>query len=69
MWYILFNACGSDSLMPVDGRYSLQRVHAEAQKHYERMTKFKGSFSLEYGIGKNIKSINTSQFKIVGIRQ
>ena len=64
MWYILFNACGSDSLTVVDGRYSLQRVHAEAKKHYEKMAKFKGSFSNEYGIGKNIKSINASQFKI-----
>lgn len=64
MWYVLFNECGTDSLLPVDGRYSLQRVHAEAKKHYERMAKFKGSFSMEYGIGKNIKSINSSQFKI-----
>ena len=64
MWYVLFNACGSDSLIMVDGRYSLQRVHSEAQKHYEKMAKFKGSFSNEYGIGKNIKSINASQFKI-----
>lgn len=64
MWYILFNACGSDSLMPIDGRYSLQRVHAEAQKHYERMVKFKGYFPIEYGIGKDIKTINEKQFKI-----
>ena len=64
MWYVLFNACGSDSLLPIDGRYSLQRVHAEAKKHYERMAKFKGSFSTEYGIGKNIKTINSSQFKV-----
>ena len=64
MWYILFNACGSDSLLPVDGRYSLQRVHNEAQKHYEKMAKFKGSFSNEYGIGENIQSINARQFKI-----
>lgn len=64
MWYILFNACGSDSLVPVDGRLSLSNVHNEAKKHYERMTKFKGSFPIEYGIGKNIKSINVSQFKI-----
>ena len=42
MWYILFNACGSDSLLPVDGRYSLQRVHNEAQKHYEKMAKTSG---------------------------
>lgn len=39
-------------------------MHNEAKKHYERMAKFKGSFSIEYGIGKNIKSINASQFKI-----
>ena len=64
MWYILFNACGSDSLLPVDGRCSLQRAHIEAKKHYEKMAKFKGSFSNEYGIGKNIKSINEKQFKI-----
>ena len=64
MWYVLFNACGTDSLLPVDGRLSLNNVHSEAKKHYERMAKFKGSFSIEYGIGKNIKSINASQFKI-----
>ena len=64
MWYILFNACGSDSLLLVDGRYSSQRVHNEAKNHYDKMKKFKGSFSSEYGIGKNIKSINASQFKI-----
>ena len=64
MWYVLFNECGTDSLLPVDGRCSLQRVHAEAKKHHERMAKFKGSFSMEYGIGKNIKSINASQFKV-----
>lgn len=64
MWYILFNACGSDSLLPVDGRLSLNNVHNEAKKHYEKMAKFKGSFSNEYGIGKNIKLINASQFKI-----
>ena len=66
MWYILFNACGSDSLLTVDGRYNLQRVHNEAQQHYERMVKFKGSFSNEYGIGKSINSINEKQFKIGG---
>jgi len=65
MWYILFNDCGSDSLLPVDGRLSLNNVHSEAKKHYERMAKFKGSFSVEYGIGKNIKSINERQFKII----
>ena len=64
MWYVLFNACGSDSLLPVDGRLSLNSVHNEAQKHYDKMVKFKGSFSTEYGIEKNIKSINASQFKI-----
>lgn len=64
MWYILFNACGSDSLTIVDGRYSLQRVHNEAKAHYDKMVKFKGSFSNEYGIGKSIKSINEKQFKI-----
>ena len=65
MWYVLFNACGSDSLLPVDGRLSLNNVHSEAKKHYERMAKFKGSFPVEYGIGKNIKSINERQFKII----
>lgn len=64
MWYVLFNACGTDSLLPVDGRLSLNNVHNEAKKHYERMAKFKGSFSIEYGIGKNIKTINSSQFKV-----
>lgn len=64
MWYILFNACGSDSLLPVDGRLSLSNVHNEAKKHHERMVKFKGSFPIEYGIGKNIKSINETQFKV-----
>lgn len=64
MLYVLFNACGSDSLLPVDGRLSLDNVHNEARKHYERMAKFKGSFANEYGIGKDIKSINEKQFKI-----
>ena len=64
MWYILFNTCGSDSLLPLDGRLSLNNVHNEAKKHYEKMSKFKGSFSNEYGIGKNIKTINEKQFKI-----
>ena len=64
MQYIKFNECGSDSLLPIDGRLSLNNVHSEAKKHYERMAKFKGSFSMEYGIGKNIKSINQKQFKI-----
>lgn len=64
MWYIVFNSCGSDSLLPVDGRLSLNSVHNEAKKHYECMAKFKGSFSTEYGIGKSIKSINASQFKV-----
>jgi hypothetical protein len=52
MWYVLFNACGSDSLLPIDGRLSLNNVHNEAKKHYEKMAKFKGSFSMEYGIVK-----------------
>ena len=64
MWYILFNDTGSDSLLPVDGRLSLNNVHIEAKKHYDKMVKFKGSFSNEYGIGKSIKTINDSQFKI-----
>lgn len=64
MWYVLFNSCGSDSLLPIDGPLSLNNVHNEAKKHYERMAKFKGPFSMEYGIGKNIKSINASQFKV-----
>lgn len=64
MWYVLFNACGSDSLLPIDGRLSLANVHNEARKHHERMTKFKGSFTNEYGIGKDIKSINEKQFKV-----
>ena len=64
MWYVLFNTCGSDSSLPIDGRLSLNNVHNEAKKHCERMAKFKGSFSIEYGIGKNIKTINSSQFKV-----
>ena len=64
MLYVLFNDVGSDSLLPVDGRLSLNNVHNEAKKHYDKMVKFKGSFSNEYGIGKSIKSINASQFKI-----
>ena len=64
MKIVLFNDMGSDSLLYVDGRLSLNNVHNEAKKHYDKMVKFKGSFSMEYGIGKNIKSINTSQFKI-----
>ncbi len=64
MWYVLFNVCGSDSVLHIDGRLSLNNVHNEAQKHYDKMVKFKGSFSNEYGIGKSIKSINASQFKI-----
>ena len=64
MKYILFNDCGSDSLLPIDGRLSLANIHIEAKKHYDKMVKFKGSFSNEYGIGKSIKSINEKQFKI-----
>ena len=64
MKIVLFNDIGSDSVLPIDGRLSLNNVHNEAKKHYERMVKFKGSFSNEYGIGKSIKSINASQFKI-----
>ena len=36
----------------------------ENQEFLNKMKKFKGSFSNEYGIGKSIKSINASQFKI-----
>lgn len=64
MQYIKFNECGSDSLLPIDGRLKLDNVHIEAKKHYDKMVKFKGSFSSEYGIGKSIKSINASQFKM-----
>ena len=65
MKIVLFNDCGSDSLLYVDGRLSLNNVHVEAKKHYDKMVKFKGSFSNEYGIGKSIKSINEKQFKIL----
>ena len=64
MKIVLFNSIGSDSLLYVDGRLSLNNVHIEAKKHYDKMVKFKGSFSNEYGIGKRIKSINSSQFKV-----
>jgi hypothetical protein len=64
MKIVLFNDIGSDSLLYVDGRLSLNNVHMEAKKHYDKMVKFKGSFSNEYGIGKSIKSINEKQFKI-----
>ena len=64
MKIVLFNDIGSDSFLYVDGRYSLQRVHDEAKKHYDKMVKFKGSFSNEYGIGKSIKSTNANQFRI-----
>ena len=65
MKIVLFNDIGSDSLLYVDGRLSLNNVHNEAKKHYDKMVKFKGSFSNEYGIGKDIKTINEKQFKIV----
>ena len=64
MKIVLFNDIGSDSVLYVDGRLSLTDTHIEAKKHYAKMVKFKGSFSNEYGIGKNIKSINDKQFKI-----
>ena len=64
MKIVLFNDIGSDSLLYVDGRLSLANIHIEAKKHYDKMVKFKGSFSNEYGIGKSIKTINEKQFKI-----
>lgn len=67
MTYIIcFNATGSDSICYVDGRKSLSAVHAQAMKHYKVMKKFKGTFSHQYGIGKDVKpsQVNSQQFVI-----
>ena len=46
MWYILFNACGSDSLLPVDGRFSLNNVHNEAKNIMTKWLNLKDHFLL-----------------------
>ena len=65
-WIICFNECCSDSITCVDGRKSIHSVHAAAIDHYNKMKKFKGSFSHQYGIGKGVKpsQVNSKQFTI-----
>ena len=69
MWIICFNECGSDSITYVDGRKSIDAVHDAAMKHYNKMKKFKGCFSHQYGIGMksskaSLSKVNTKQFTI-----
>lgn len=65
-YIICFNATGSDSITYVDGRKSIESVHEQAIKHYNAMKKLKGSFSHQYGIGKNVlpSQVNSKQFVI-----
>ena len=70
-YIICFNSTGSDSITYVDGRKSIESVHEQAMKHYNAMKKLKGSFSHQYGIGKNVKGsivtpsqVNEKQFTI-----
>ena len=65
-YIICFNSCGSDSIIYVDGRKSINAVHDAAMKHYNTMKKLKGSFSHQYGIGKGVKpsQVNEKQFVI-----
>ena len=65
-YIICFNSCGSDSITYVDGRKSIDAVHDQAIDHYNKIKKFKGSFSHQYGIGKGVKpsQVNTQQFTI-----
>ena len=65
-YIICFNACGSDSITFVDGRKSIDAVHDAAIDHYNKMKKFKGSFSHQYGIGEGVKpsQVNEKQFTI-----
>ena len=65
-YIICFNAIGSDSITYVDGRKSIDAVHDVAIDHYNKMKKFKGIFSHQYGIGKGVKpsQVNEKQFTI-----
>lgn len=65
-YIICFNATGSDSITYVDGRKSIDSVHEAAIDHYNKMKKFKGSFSHQYGIGKGVlpSKVNEKQFTI-----
>lgn len=65
-YIICFNATGSDSICYVDGRKSIGAVHDAAIDHYNKMKKFKGIFSHQYGIGKGVKpfQVNEKQFNI-----
>ena len=65
-YIICFNSCGSDSITYVDGRKSIDAVHDAAIDHYNKMKKFKGIFSHQYGIGKGVKpsQVNEKQFTI-----
>ena len=70
-WIICFNSCGSDSITYADGRKSIDAVHDAAIDHYNKMKKFKGSFSHQYGIGKGVNGsrvtpsqVNEKQFTI-----
>lgn len=65
-YIICFNECGSDSVTLVDGRKSIHSAHEAAINHYNKMKKFKGSFSHQYGIGKGVKpsQVNEKQFTI-----
>ena len=65
-YIICFNECGSDSITYADGRKSIDAVHDAAIDHYNKMKKFKGSFSHQYGIGKGVKpsQVNEKQFAI-----
>ena len=65
-YIICFNATGSDSVTYVEGRKSINAVHDAAIDHYNKMKKFKGSFSHQYGIGKGVKpsQVNEKQFTI-----
>ena len=65
-YIICFNECGSDSIIYVDGRKSMDSVHEAAIDHYNKMKKFKGSYSNKYGIGKGVlpSQVNDKQFTI-----
>ena len=65
-YIICFNECGSDSVTYVEGIKSINAVHDAAIDHYNKMKKFKGSFSHQYGIGKGVKpsQVNEKQFTI-----
>lgn len=65
-YIICFNECGSDSIIYVDGRKSIDAIHDAAIDHYSKMKKFKGSCSNKYGIGKGVlpSQVNDKQFTI-----